>query len=154
MLPTPSKFHYVFNMRELSRIFKGILNVRKDVINQASSVGQSYTKPEVFVVGLWRHECERVFVDKMVNNKDKQTIMNMIQEISIDKFSNLESEINDKFNSDKLFLFCDFLREDIKNEDGIVEVPGERIYEAINNMEKLRKRCYDLLAEYNLKYPS
>lgn len=100
MLPTPSKFHYVFNMRELSRIFKGILNVRKDVINQASSVGQSYTKPEVFVVGLWRHECERVFVDKMVNNKDKQTIMNMIQEISIDKFSNLESEINDKFNSD------------------------------------------------------
>ena len=31
MLRTPEKFHYVFNMRELSRVFKGILNVKKEV---------------------------------------------------------------------------------------------------------------------------
>ena len=70
MLPTPSKFHYVFNMREISRIFKGILNVRKETINNCESVGGTW-KPELFLVGLWRHECERVFVDKMTNDKDK-----------------------------------------------------------------------------------
>lgn len=32
MLPTPTKFHYLFNMRELARIFKGILGTNKKVI--------------------------------------------------------------------------------------------------------------------------
>ena len=70
MLPTPSKFHYVFNMRDLSRIFKGVLQVKKETINTCSSVG-NLMKPEVFLIGLWMHECERVFVDKMTNQKDK-----------------------------------------------------------------------------------
>jgi dynein heavy chain len=46
------------------------------------------------------------------------------------------------------------LKEDIRNEDGIVEVEGERIYEAINNNENLRKRAYLLLTDYNTKYTS
>ena len=65
LLPTPSKFHYVFNMRELSRIFKGMLNVKKETIIACEDVKPM--KPEVFLVGLWRHECERTFVDKLVN---------------------------------------------------------------------------------------
>ena len=44
-------------------------------------------KPEVFLVGLWRHECERVFVDKLTNNKDKDTVMSYISEISLDVFN-------------------------------------------------------------------
>jgi len=36
MLPTPSKFHYVFNMRELSRIFKGILGTQPKTITSCS----------------------------------------------------------------------------------------------------------------------
>lgn len=69
LLPTPAKFHYVFNMRELSRIFKGILNAKKETILQCEDVKPF--KPEVYLVGLWRHECERTFVDKLTNAKDK-----------------------------------------------------------------------------------
>lgn len=141
-------------MRELSRIFKGILNVRKEVITSSSSVGVSYIKPEVFLVGLWRHECERVFSDKMINPQDKDTVKNYINDMCAEHFSQLESEINDKFGPDKFFEFCDFLREDIKNEDGIIEQEAEKIYEAVNSIEVLRTRCYNLLADYNAKYVS
>jgi len=34
MKATPTKFHYVFNMREISRVFKGITTVKKDTINK------------------------------------------------------------------------------------------------------------------------
>lgn len=88
MLPTPTKFHYVFNMRELSRIFKGVLGTQRKVITSCSQVGNM--KPEVFLVGLWRHECERVFVDKMTNYKDKDTIMGYINEISLENFQQLD----------------------------------------------------------------
>lgn len=75
MLPTPQKFHYVFNMRELSRVFKGIVQVEKKTINECTSVNNDKKiTPSLFLVGLWRHECERVFADKMIAQKDKDTI--------------------------------------------------------------------------------
>jgi len=99
-------------------------------------------KPDVFLVGLWRHECERVFVDKMTTNKDKDTILGYINEISLENFQWLDSQIQEHFSPEKCFYFCDFLREDQRNEDGIIEVEAEKVYEAISNMELLKKRAY------------
>ncbi len=119
LLPTPAKFHYVFNMRELSRIFKGLTGVRKDIVLSGSTLG---FKPEIFIIALWRHECERVFVDKLTNNKEKDQVKNYIHEISLETFTQFESEILDKFKKETPIHFVDFLREDIRNEDGVIEI--------------------------------
>lgn len=70
LLPTPTKFHYSFNIRELARVFGGICAVAQKhdykVIQNSSNLKEKVPS-NLFLIGLWRHECERTFVDKLIN---------------------------------------------------------------------------------------
>ena len=53
-LPIPSKFHYTFNLRDVSRVFQGIM--------MCSPAG---IREENQGVRLWIHEISRVFHDRL-----------------------------------------------------------------------------------------
>ena len=54
--PTPAKFHYLFNLRDVSKVVQGLCMVKP----------QSIPNEDVFM-RLWVNECCRVFHDRLIN---------------------------------------------------------------------------------------
>ncbi|XP_078270493.1 dynein axonemal heavy chain 1 [Rhinoraja longicauda] len=68
LLPTPAKSHYTFNLRDLSKVFQGIL--------MAESAS---TQSKVLLLRLWYHESCRVFKDRLVNDNDRKWFENLMR---------------------------------------------------------------------------
>jgi len=94
LLPTPTKSHYTFNMRDISKVFQGVCGANPKV------------QTTIFdIFKLWFHENLRIFYDRLVNVEDRNYLVQlMIQYAS--KFE-LQEDLN-LFES-KRTLFCDFL---------------------------------------------
>jgi len=72
-------------MRELSRVFQGVFEIIKtregvSVILKAKNIGN--LKPSDFLVGLWKHECERVFSDKLTTLSNKEEFTAMLKKVT------------------------------------------------------------------------
>ena len=115
-LPTPAKFFYIFNMRDLSRIFQGVLRCPTTLVSN-----------QKYLLQLWHHEAERVFSDKLTDIADKNKFKKQLNEITNKSFGSGTSE-NIKVK-DEFPLFVDFLREDEFDEDGILVTQAPRVYD-------------------------
>ncbi|XP_055846772.1 dynein axonemal heavy chain 10 isoform X2 [Episyrphus balteatus] len=74
--PTPSKFHYVFNLRDLSRIFGGLLQIRPNFFNQAREI-----------VRVWRNEFSRSICDRLISENDINLMKKHIETEIIQTFT-------------------------------------------------------------------
>ena len=157
LLPTPTKFHYNFNIRELARVFGGVarvaqLHAHKVIQNQSKLKAEAKTSPQLFVIGLWRHEVCRTFEDKLMNDNDKKTFKDILERVTADQFRDSLGYEDEQLKTN--LLFADFQRDDEYNDDEELVAEAPFVYEAVPSMNSIRDRVNIKLDAYNEKYPA
>jgi dynein heavy chain len=138
LLPTPSRFHYIFNMRELSRVFQGIMETPVTAIPD-----------ETIMVGLWKHECTRVFGDKLSRLQDKTFIDKVLQEFMLEHYGDSLAEANTVTT-----WWCDFQRERQDDPETGEDMGAPKVYEQTYSWDHATTKAYEYLNRYNEANPA
>jgi len=124
---TPIKFHYVFNIRDISKVFQGFCQLTQPKFPNKESL-----------VRLWKNECLRVFSDKLRSVDDKKLVEQLLDENLQKNFSE-----NQEYVKAGDLIYGDFLK--IKFEDEEDEIVDEkdkvkevRFYENMESYDNLK----------------
>ncbi|KAM4587304.1 dynein axonemal heavy chain 8-like [Odontesthes bonariensis] len=136
MLPTPSKFHYIFNLRDLSRIWQGMLNVKAEECGDISTL-----------LALFKCECTRVIADRFICSEDRdwfeKAVCRVIQE-------HVDPNLVQELHSEPYFV--DFLRdapEPTGEEDDDACFDAPKIYELVPDFQFLSDKLVMYQAQHN-----
>ncbi|CAG5116906.1 unnamed protein product, partial [Candidula unifasciata] len=121
-LPTPTRIHYLFNLRDISRVFQGLLRANKN-----------YHDTKASIIRLWMHECYRVFSDRLIDQKDLQAFSDVLSEKLGVVF---EQTFNNLCPNKAIPLFGDFMNP-------------QKIYEQLVSAENVKTFMLEQLQVYN-----
>ncbi|CAF1455240.1 unnamed protein product [Rotaria magnacalcarata] len=142
LLPTPAKSHYIFNLRDFSRVILGCCLIRKSEVESKRTF-----------IRLWVHETMRVFYDRLIDDKDRTWLVDAVKACVKDIFKEsfdavFEHLANNgrggaKVSEEDLrsLLFGDFLRPDLEVE--------ERFYEEVKVIDTMYSIVEKAVEEYN-----
>ncbi|KAG7460463.1 dynein heavy chain 11, axonemal-like isoform X1, partial [Solea senegalensis] len=127
-LPTAIKFHYTFNLRDLSSVFQGILFAGPESVRNSTDLAL-----------LWLHESCRVYSDRLVDDKDLQSFRRVQMETVHECF---EGMVYKEVTKQPL-LYCHFSQ----TEEGASYAP-------VTDWAVLRTVLTDALESYNELNPA
>lgn len=131
--PTPAKSHYVFNLRDVSRVVQGCSLARKESVDSKR-----------FFVNLWTHEALRVFGDRLVDDGDRDWLFALVRACVQGHFKEnldvcLENQCDEQGvvtrESLDTLIFGNFMDPDVAEE--------ERRYEEIARLQVRAWACAD-----------
>ncbi|XP_059612585.1 dynein axonemal heavy chain 7 [Phlebotomus argentipes] len=141
--PTPQKSHYIFNLRDISRVISGCALLRKE------SVDNKKMFPKI-----WLHETMRTFCDRLTDSTDREWFFNEISTSVEEYFGEKISTIFEEYKQeDKDILYLDDLKNFMFGSYlDLATCPDERKYEEIPDLAALKDLALASLEEYNANH--
>ncbi|ETV90921.1 hypothetical protein H310_14407 [Aphanomyces invadans] len=130
LLPTPSKFHYTFNLRDVSKVFQGILMITPAKCTDVNTIHK-----------LWVHEACRVFGDRLNTAQDNAWFEDVVLHL-------LSAHCQVKWTKESLFhapcplVFGDIFRPGVPNP----------LYEICEDAHKVVKVLESANDDYNMRF--
>ncbi|XP_025831878.1 dynein heavy chain 7, axonemal-like [Agrilus planipennis] len=138
LLPTPSKSHYLFNLRDFSRVIQGVLLSVPEVMENLEAMKR-----------LWVHEVLRVYYDRLVDDNDRSWLVGALHEVAADKLDHNFDKMLRRLASPgstyigeaelRKLVYCDFANPKADT----------RHYAEVLDLTELRTIVEGYLAEYN-----
>ncbi|KNC96829.1 uncharacterized protein SPPG_07663 [Spizellomyces punctatus DAOM BR117] len=138
LLPTPAKSHYVFNLRDFSRVVQGLLLATPERFQDPAKV-----------IRLWCHEVYRVFYDRLVDDTDRSWFFTTVKDLTFrhfdvrfeEVFAHLDANKDGKVEDDDMrsLMFGDYTQPDA----------AVRYYEEVTDVAKISEVIKLRLDEYN-----
>ncbi|XP_017878877.2 dynein heavy chain 3, axonemal [Ceratina calcarata] len=138
-LPTPAKSHYTFNLRDFSRVIRGILMVPAVRMKDPDKL-----------IRLWVHEVYRVFHDRLVDSNDQELLFGMVQYTCYDQLrqplnkvlARLLTEEENEIKSSHIrdLFFGNYMEPDA----------DPRLYDEVVDLDDLQEKMEYYLTEYNM----
>lgn len=131
--PTPAKFHYIFNLRDLGRVVEGLCFATPDTVS---------TGPQL--VRLWRNEMYRVFVDRLISDEDVELVSGLVAQAC----RAVVPEDSGAVLADPL-VFGDYKLAPARLME---DAEDPRLYQDLGSYEQVKTLLEEVLEHYNLEH--
>jgi dynein heavy chain len=123
LLPTPAKIHYTFNLRDVAKVFQGMLAADKKTCPDEESF-----------LRVWGHETLRVFQDRLINDEDRKWFENRLSELCENSFKRSWDKVRGDAST---IIYCHFA---VRDED---------YYQQVTNFDEMQSVIEEALDDYN-----